>query len=503
MALSEEDIAFIQNGGSDDGGGGGGGGGGDNPECYDYVNCPPNYICITGNCRPACGGDITCPPGYTCFSGRCILMDVPTPTPTATPVYTGTCQADGDCNTGYVCDVSNPTFPTGDLSNPYGVCKQQTVDVVFCNMKNEYKQCATLLGSDWSGEATRTVNVLVNGQPTPLNCTSYPGVPSEWDTSECFRVEVSPTPTPSPKIECPPVGELLYCEDGFTPNGTESKNAVFSSGESAGVCLTYRGNSIYCETDTRCDPIYPPVFEFCDGTTGVYFDGCDQNRIRKDEDPTCIPTSTPTPTPTPFVEITPTPTPTPFVEITPTPTPTPFVEITPTPTHTPSAFAEITPTPTPFVEITPTPTPPPTTSAFPLPSRVITWRDCITGNLNTGNIPVGFREVTYIGAGNGFCWEAPSVLTFTPNLSDALIFTYQRGSSELPQPKTITVRNSSYGISYAVSMITNQDIEITPSTFVIAPRSNESIVVKVNSNLLNVLGDGTSTLRLTVNLQEL
>jgi hypothetical protein len=310
-------------------------------------------------------------------------------------------------------------------------------------MKNEYAQCSTLLGNNYTGEATRTVNVLVNGRPTPEGCRSFPNIPSEWDTSECQRI-------PPP---CPPRGELLRCEDGYGSNRTKT-NAVFADGN----CSEYRGNSPECEIVVLCDPL-PPVFRFCAGTTGLYDNGCNPENDptkweRRVNDPICV--STPTPTPTPA----------------PTPAPTPVI---PTPTPTPA----------------PTPVIPP-----------LIWRDCVSGELFPGT-PTNRREVIYAGSGGGTCWEPLTVVTFTPNLNDELVFQYQRGSTQYPMAQIITATNSSTAVSYELQITTNIDIIITPNVFTIPPRSNATFTVQVTPNLLNELADGTSTLRMSVGIREL
>jgi hypothetical protein len=134
---------------------------------------------------------------------------------------------------------------------------------------------------------------------------------------------------------------------------------------------------------------------------------------------------------------------------------------------------------------------------------IITWRDCISGILKEGNAPAGYREEPYSGAGGGTCWEPITVVGFSPSLSEALLFTYQRGSSNLPQPKTITATNPSYGTSYRVTITTNPDIIVTPSSFTIQPRSDQSFIVNVTPVLLGKLGDGTSTIQMSVDIQEI
>ena len=59
--------------------------------------------------------------------------------------------------------------------------------VEYCNTIADTTGCSEVLGSGWAGTATRTVNVLVNGQVTPTGCTSLPDVPSQWNTNGCVR----------------------------------------------------------------------------------------------------------------------------------------------------------------------------------------------------------------------------------------------------------------------------------------------------------------------------
>jgi hypothetical protein len=176
----------------------------------------------------------------------------------------------------------------------------------------------------------------------------------------------------------------------------------------------------------------------------------------------------------------------------PSPSSTPVVIIGPSPSPSPS---RILPAPSP--SRTPLP------STTPIPSRiVITYRDCISGVLNEGLAPQGYREVTYTGAGGGTCWEPGTVVGFQPSLSDALTFTYQRGGSNLPQPKSITANNPSYGVSYRITMRTNPDIVVQPSSFTISPRSSQQFFVNVTPTLLDKLGDGTSTIEMSVDISE-
>ena len=136
------------------------------------------------------------------------------------------------------------------------------------------------------------------------------------------------------------------------------------------------------------------------------------------------------------------------------------------------------------------------------PRIVQEWRDCVTGLINNGLAPADRRQVNYSGVEGGTCWEPVTQLTFTPSISDALLFEYQRGSITFPQPKTITVTNSSFGKTYSLSMTTNSNIVITPSTLTIAPRSTETFIVRVTADLLNELATGVSTLQMIINTQE-
>jgi hypothetical protein len=152
--------------------------------------------------------------------------------------------------------------------------------------------------------------------------------------------------------------------------------------------------------------------------------------------------------------------------------------------------------------------PDPTTAVVPIPPTptptriVITWRDCISGILNEGTAPTGYRQLAYTGAGGGTCWEPGTIVGFQPSLSDALTFTYQRGGSNLPQPKSITANNPSYGVSYKLTMRTNPDIIVQPSSFIISPRSSQQFFVNVTPALLDKLGDGTSTIEMSVDITE-
>jgi len=552
MAISEEDQKFIESGLGGTGNGSGGSGASDTPQCYDDVTCPPNYICVTGNCVAGCTSAADCPAGYVCFNGRCRLADVPTPTKCSPPgefircsgydglgIFAGGESPPGQpCNTftapssqcgGTACppvgtfirctELRTELGVIGEFSNGLqnGVCSSYTAiaeqcSTVYCNMTDVTAQCANILDDTWEGTASRTVNVLVNGQPTPADCTVFPGIPTAWDTSECTK-KVGVTPKCPPqgefkqcsgttgvyytgainavtkecltvnqlndsqciKISCPPNGEFLRCEDGYTSGGTKPTNAVFSDGGLFGVCGEYRGNLAQCEITRTCDRL-PPYFDRCDGTTGIYLNGCnndtDNPPERRANDLACIvvvPTPTPTPTPT-------------------------------------STLTQGDPAPTPPPPPTPTPTPEPPPVVFvPTP----TWRDCVSGNLNDGIAPSAYREILYTGAGGGTCWEPSTIIGFSPNLNEALLFSYERGSVSVPQPKSVTVTNPSYGVAYRITLTTNPDVKLGIGdksgagalSFTVEPRKNVVFSVNVTPQLLDKLGDGSSDLDMKVEIQ--
>lgn len=124
--------------------------------------------------------------------------------------------------------------------------------------------------------------------------------------------------------------------------------------------------------------------------------------------------------------------------------------------------------------------------------------------------PAGYREVPYTGAGGGTCWEPTGDVGFNPNLNDVLLFVYQRGSSEYPQPRTVVATNPSYGLTYKVTLFTNPDIRLAIGqlsglgtlSFNIGPRESKEFTVNVTPELLEDLGDGRSTLLMSVDIQQ-
>lgn len=135
--------------------------------------------------------------------------------------------------------------------------------------------------------------------------------------------------------------------------------------------------------------------------------------------------------------------------------------------------------------------------------RKTSWRNCVTGELLAGSPPADFTQGTYQG---NVCWEPISDLAFTPTLNEALRYSYQRGSSNFPQSKVITVTNSSYGTAYRVTLQTNSNIRLTHNnlssngtiSFIIAARESKTFSIAVTQELLNSLPDGLATLSMNV-----
>lgn len=197
--------------------------------------------------------------------------------------------------------------------------------------------------------------------------------------------------------------------------------------------------------------------------------------------PTAAPTPPPTPAPPTPPPITPSPTPAP-----PTQTPAPIVPPTPPPTQPP---------------VVP-PTPPPTAAPTPAPVEPPKWRSCIDGLMKDGYPPSSYIAATYQGAGGGICWEPAGQVGFEPDLATVLTYFYQRGSSEYPQPKTITAVNPSYALSYQITMETNSKVTVTPKVFTLQPRGSRQVVINVTPELLADLGDGVSTLDLNIEIKK-
>lgn len=129
-----------------------------------------------------------------------------------------------------------------------------------------------------------------------------------------------------------------------------------------------------------------------------------------------------------------------------------------------------------------------------------TWRNCLTGNLETGTVPSGYISKQYTGPEGGICYEPQEgTIGFQPSLAEALQFTYTRGSS-YPQAVRIRAQNSSPVYGYSVKLTADSRFIFTPSAFNVAPSSYVDFTAVPSAELLNILGDGRSELPLTVDI---
>lgn len=141
----------------------------------------------------------------------------------------------------------------------------------------------------------------------------------------------------------------------------------------------------------------------------------------------------------------------------------------------------------------------------------IFWRNCVTGQLVEGNAPIDFIQVNYNGAGGGTCWEPIQEIGFEPSLNEALRYSYQRGSKKYPQSKNIKITNPSYGIAYRITFTTNTDIKLINGstsgngtiTFVLTPRTSETLGINITPTLLEKLQDGLSSLSMSVEYERI
>jgi len=182
-------------------------------------------------------------------------------------------------------------------------------------------------------------------------------------------------------------------------------------------------------------------------------------------------------------------------------------ELIPTPSPiTPSPNApNVTPSPTTPAPITPAPITP-----APTPAPIFTWRSCIDGLIKEGNIPDGYVQSAFQGAGGGTCWEPRTEIAFEPSLSEALRFTWRRGSSIYPETKLFKVINPSFGITYGIQIRTNDSVKISVNgverngvaSFNIGPRASQTVIVSVTPELLDKLADGVSTLNMNIEATE-
>jgi hypothetical protein len=137
------------------------------------------------------------------------------------------------------------------------------------------------------------------------------------------------------------------------------------------------------------------------------------------------------------------------------------------------------------------------------------WRNCITGQFVDGTPPSNFVQVTFTGAGGGTCWEPQGDIGFLPSLTEALRFTYQRGSSTLPASRIVEVSNTSNSQSQRITMTTNAGVRFTVGnttgagtvSFIVPPKASVRLSVSVTVELLQELQDGNSVLALDVQYQ--
>jgi hypothetical protein len=450
---------------------------------------PPGQPCYTYTAEAtSCTGEISCPPVGTFL--RCTEL---LSTSGRIAEYSNGLQ-NGQCNS-YTAIATQEQCPTAP---------------VYCNMRDESALCSTILGPAWSGDATRTVNVLVNGQPTPSGCTTFPGI-GDWNTSECTRIQCPPKDTfkecskefavyysgeinpttntcgtfevyePSrclPPDPCKPANTFLYCElkEVDIEGQRVITNAVFATGGSArgyvGAdeeqtsegCPIYRANSPECTT--------PPRWRRCiqqsisRAAFPQFIDGTPPSDYTESTDIFGVCYNAPPPRPPQWRQC----------------GSSEFIDGTPPSDYTQSIDGG-------------------RSGVCYIPPQPSQWRDCISGQLNEGAIPAEYRKSIFTGGGE--CWEPRTVIGFQPSLSTALTFTYQRGSNEIPQPTSVIANNPSYGVSYRVSIQTNPDIIVQPSSFIMTPRSREQFFINVTPILLDKLGDGTSTIEMSIDIVEI
>jgi hypothetical protein len=207
---------------------------------------------------------------------------------------------------------------------------------------------------------------------------------------------------------------------------------------------------------------------------------------------------TPAASVTPSITTTPGASVTPSVSLTPVPSVTPSVSRTPSPSQTPAASGTPAASRTPAASVTPSTTPQP--SVTPSVSQIY-WRSCVDGNLRPGVVPGDYvRRVYPLG---GTCWEPGSEVGFEPELTKALEYEWRRGSLAMPEARSIKVTNPSFAATYALGLVSDPDVIITPNNFTVGPRESKTFVVNITQPLLNRLADGMTDLALRVELREL
>lgn len=435
----------------------------------------------------------------------------PPPSPSATPIVqeSSACPPNFfQCGTG---PVSTRRTPTGEVREDLSQCCDASIYGYCCANEQGLYQCST-------------TPCYIPPPPPPVSPSPIPP---------------PVTPLVLPPVECLPRGTILSstCSGDCTQTveradgncGTtvqsvknidccppcDTRQYTCVEGSTNSITLTGARDAVSFEcitqvnvNDPRCLP--PPVSapapeEQCFPTaypcdvrnpnkccTGICLGTPQAGNLYAG---VCAPPPEPvSPTPSPFVPPTQTP-------IIPSQTPRPTPTTTPVYTPLPSVEVYVEPSPS----RTPVPSVTPSTSFVPSPTPTpspIRWRSCIDGVLRDGNPPSSYRSTIYPGAGGGLCWEPAGDVGFEPSLQETLVFTYQRGSKELPQPRTITAVNPSYAIAYSVTMETNPNVIIEPRLFRLGPRGSQKIVINVTPELLAQLGDGSSILDLNISIKQ-
>jgi hypothetical protein len=137
------------------------------------------------------------------------------------------------------------------------------------------------------------------------------------------------------------------------------------------------------------------------------------------------------------------------------------------------------------------------------PTEENKWRSCVDGVERTGSPPPGYVATQYTGVGGGVCYYPPTQVGFIPSLETALEFTYTRNSFNFPSARQITAENPSLVKSYRVTFRTDENIVVTPSTFVLSPNGTQVFTVDVTKTFYDRLNDGTYDFDLRVEVTEL
>jgi hypothetical protein len=128
-----------------------------------------------------------------------------------------------------------------------------------------------------------------------------------------------------------------------------------------------------------------------------------------------------------------------------------------------------------------------------------TWKRCSDGAVIDGDAPSDYRLVNDTRPGGTVCWEPIEDVAI--DLRD-INFTYQRGSNTFPAPQNFRAENSSFGLSYEITLATNNQLfEVSPSKFTLGPRENKQISIGVSRNNIERFGDGVSNFNLVVDMQ--